>query len=66
MNTELKQVCPEEQSKLVVDKKGNFKDTLLWDYGNNREVFDHNDIKLYGIDPIEGATCYECSEPALF
>lgn len=43
MSSELKQVSPEELKK-ETDKGGNVKDTLLWDYGNNREVFDHNDI----------------------
>ena len=68
MTTELKQVSPEEQAKLVVAKSGNVKDTQLWDYGANREVFDHNDIKLYGVDPIKDEVCYEadCNEPALF
>ena len=43
MSTELKQVSPEEKEK-ETDKSGNVKDTKLWDYGNNREVFNHDDI----------------------
>ncbi len=53
MSTELKQVSP-ENGEIVVDKSGNQKDTLLQDYGANREVFNHDDIKLYGVNPIEG------------
>ena len=58
MTTELKQVSPEE-GKQETDKRGNTKDTLLWDYGSNRQVFNHNDIKLYGVDPIADHNCYK-------
>ena len=51
-----------------INTDGNFKETLLYDYGRNEEVFARQDIILYGKEEISGKNCNvnDCGKPALF
>ena len=39
------------------DRNGNIKDDLLWDYGQNEQVFSRDKIITYGDEELFGHKC---------